>query len=118
MPRLADYLLARTERALAAVIVVILIVFAATAPNFLTLSNAVDLIEAYAVTTILAAGLFVVLVSGGIDISFAATASATQYVAAHLTSEYGWGPVESIGLACALGFGLGAINALLTYYLR
>jgi simple sugar transport system permease protein len=118
MPKLVDYLLARTERALAAVIIVILVVFSATASNFFTLSNAVDLVESYAVTTILAAGVFVVLVSGGIDISFAATASVTQYVAAYVASEYNWGPVEAIGLACILGFLLGSVNALLTYYLR
>ena len=56
----------------------------ADSPYFLTMPNLVDLVEAYSVTTILAAGVFVVLVSGGIDISFTATASATQYLAAYL----------------------------------
>ena len=68
----------RTETSLAAVIVIVAIVFSISSPYFLTLSNASDLIEAYSVTTILAAGVFVVLVSGGIDISFAAVASVTS----------------------------------------
>ena len=70
----------RTETTLAVVIVLIGLIFSVSSPYFLTLSNAADLIEAYSVTTILAAGVLVVLVSGGIDISFTAVASVTQYL--------------------------------------
>ncbi len=108
----------RTESALAAVIILVGLVFSVSSPYFLTLSNAADLIEAYAVTTILAAGVLVVLVSGGIDISFAAVASVTQYVAALVATRYGAPAWLAIGLACALGFALGAVNGLLTHYLR
>jgi simple sugar transport system permease protein len=114
----ASLLLERSETALAVVIVVLAVVFSLSSPYFLTLSNAADLIEAYAVTTILASGVFVVLVSGGIDISFAAVASVTQYVAAIVATELGFPALPAIGLACLLGFLLGSINALLTYYLR
>lgn len=108
----------RTETALAAVILIVALVFSLSSPYFLTLSNATDLIEGHSVTTILAAGVFVVLVSGGIDISFAAVASVTQYVAAIVATRYGVPAFPAIGLACVLGFGLGTINALLTYHLR
>jgi simple sugar transport system permease protein len=118
MRRLGAHLFGHTETTLCAVIVVIGVIFSLASPYFLTLSNFVDLVEAYSVTTILAAGVFVVLVSGGIDISFAATASATQYVAAFAATRYGVGPAAAIGLACLLGFALGSVNALLTYYLR
>src|SRR5262245_18772432 len=87
--RLPGAIFARTETALAAVIIVAGAVFSLSTPYFLTLSNAVDLIDTYAVTTILAAGVFVVLVSGGIDISFAATASVAQYAAAYVATAYG-----------------------------
>lgn len=118
MRRLAGLLFRRTETVLAVVIVALAVIFALSSPYFLTLSNATDLVEAYAVTTILASGVFVVLVSGGIDISFAAVASVTQYVAAVVATEMGFGPVPAIGLACLIGFLLGSINALLTYHLR
>lgn len=108
----------RSEAVLAVIIVIICVLFGFASPYFLTLPNFADLIEAYSVTTILAAGVFVVLVSGGIDISFAAVASAAQYLAAYMATTYGFGPVSAIGLACALGLSLGAINALLTHYLR
>jgi simple sugar transport system permease protein len=107
-----------TETALAAVIVIAGALFSFLTPHFLTLSNAVDLIEAYAVTTILAAGVFVVLVSGGIDISFAATASVAQYAAAYAATRHGVPAVSTIALACAVGIALGALNGLLTHYLR
>ena len=118
MRSLISLVFGRTETALAAVILILAVTFSLTSPYFLTLSNAADLVEAYSVTAILAAGVFVVLVSGGIDISFAAVASTTQYVAAIVATRYGFGPVTAIGLACILGFALGSINAILTYYLR
>lgn len=114
MPRIAF----RTETALLAIIVIACAVFALGSPYFLTVPNFADLLEAYAVTTILAAGVFVVLVSGGIDISFAATASVAQYVAALAASRYGADPILTVTIACAVGLVLGAINAALTHYLR
>ena len=77
-----------------------------------------NLIEAYSVTTILAAGAFVVLVSGGIDVSFTATAAAPQYLAAYLIAQLGYPAAPALALAGLLGATLGCLNALLTYYLR
>lgn len=108
----------RTETALTIAIIVAASVFAALSPFFLTWPNIADLIEAYSVTTILAAGVFVVLVSGGIDISFAAVASAAQYLAAYVATEMGMPLVPTIAMACLLGCCLGLFNALLTYHLR
>jgi simple sugar transport system permease protein len=116
--RYVGLLLRRTETALAVVIILVALVFSVSSPYFLTLSNATDLIEAYSVTTILAAGVLVVLVSGGIDISFAAVASVTQYAAAIVATRYGAPAWLAIGLACLVGFALGSVNALLTHYLR
>jgi simple sugar transport system permease protein len=78
MRKLLGAVFGRTESALLAATVMTAIVFSLSSPYFLTFSNFVNLIEAYSVTTILAAGVFVVLVSGGIDVSFTATAAATQ----------------------------------------
>ena len=49
--------------------------------QFLTMQNLFDLLTSYAFVGILALGLLVVLIAGGIDISFTATASVAQYVA-------------------------------------
>ena len=117
MRKVIAAIFSRTETALGLVIVTVAMVFSFSSPYFLTLSNAADLFEAYSVTTILAAGVFVVLVSGGVDISFAAVASVTQYIAAIAAVKYGVPALPAIALACALGALLGCVNALLTYYL-
>lgn len=118
MRKLAAAAFARTEYPLALAVVITGVVLSVASPYFLTASNFVNLIEAYSVTTILAAGSFVVLVSGGIDISFTATASAAQYVAATLVVRHGVSPAPALLAAAALGVALGAVNALLTHYLR
>jgi simple sugar transport system permease protein len=118
MRSLITTIFGRTESALVAAIVVTGTIFSLSSPYFLTVSNFVNLVEAYSVTTILAAGAFVVLVSGGIDVSFTATASGAQYLAAYLATQYGLPATPALALAAALGIALGSINALLAHYLR
>ena len=57
--------------------------------QFLTLQNLFDLLTSYAFVGILALGLLVVLIAGGIDISFTATASVAQYVTLTEANTYG-----------------------------
>jgi simple sugar transport system permease protein len=118
MRRLLTVGVGRTETALAGAILVITIVFSLASPYFLAVPNFVNLIEAYSVTTILAAGVFVVLVSGGIDISFAATAAATQYLAAALATNYGYPMLPVLAAAAVFGVAMGSLNALLIHFLE
>jgi len=118
MLKLFAALFGRTESVLLAAILVTAIVFSLLSPYFFTLSTLVNLVEAYSVTTIFAAGAFVVLVSGGIDVSFIATAAASQYLAAYLIAQVGCPAAPALALAAILGAALGCINVLLTYYLR
>lgn len=107
------------EGYLAYVLLVLIIIFTVMSERFFTLRNLLDLAESYAVTGIFALGLFVVLVTGGIDISFAAVASVTQYIIATLALNYGLDSATgSIILAVIIGGLLGMINALLIYYLK
>ena len=108
----------RPEAWLLAVIALVAALLAASAPGFVTLSNAVDLIETYSVQAIMVMGLFVVLVSGGIDISFAATASVAQYAAALLATRAGLSAAACIAAGLAVGTALGCINAALIYFVR
>ncbi|XUJ36238.1 hypothetical protein ACQ5SK_14830 [Bradyrhizobium japonicum] len=57
--------------------------------QFLTMQNLFDLLTSYAFVGILALGLLVVLIAGGIDISFTATASVAQYVTLTVANAYG-----------------------------
>ena len=108
----------RPETWLLAVILVVGAFLSATAPGFLTLANAIDLIESYSVQAIMALGLFVVLVAGGIDISFAATASVAQYATAMLATQTGLPGFACIGLGLLIGTALGCLNAALIHYVR
>ncbi len=59
--------------------------------QFLTLANFSNLLAASAVNLIFAVGLVVVLIAGGIDISFAVAASVVQYVAFYALDAVGGG---------------------------
>lgn len=108
----------RPETWLALVILVAGTAFSVLAPGFLTWPNVIDLVETYSVQAIMAMGLFVVLVSGGIDISFAATASVAQYSAALLAGRLGLPAPVVIAAGLAIGTALGCLNAALIYHLR
>ena len=119
MPSLLSALFGRTETALAAAILVTAIVLSLSSPYFLTVPNLVNLVEAYSVTAILAAGVFVVLVCGGIDISFTATACGGPVFRGDPGDEARHAARADPGCCRrCLGIGLGALNALLIHYLR
>jgi len=106
------------EAWLLAVIVVMGGLLSAIAPGFLSVGNVVDLLETYSVQGILALGLFVVLVSGGIDISFMAMASVAQYLAAFLAARWHWPGIACIPIGLLVGVALGCINATLIHFVR
>src|SRR4051795_12516950 len=81
-------------------------------PQFLTMQNLFDLLTSYAFVGILALGLLVVLIAGGIDISFTATASVAQYVALTIANAYGANWLTVFTIAIGIGVALGAVNAL------
>ena len=105
-----------TELSLLAVIVVICLYLSFATDQFFTLGNAFDLLNTSAVNIIFAVGLLVVLIAGGIDISFAVAASVVQYCAAIVLGWIGGGNwVIGLIVAGALGVMLGAFNAFLIH---
>ena len=108
----------RPEAWLLGVIVIVGTALSLAAPGFLTLANVVDLLESYSVQAIMALGLFVVLVAGGIDISFSATASVAQYGAALLATQAHLPGIVCIPAGLAIGTALGCLNAALIHFVR
>lgn len=104
----------RAEAYLIAVLVGLAAILAAVSGEFLTLENAYDILRNYAFLGILALGELVVLVSGGIDVSFMAIATVAQYLMGIVLTRYG---IDSLVVALVLplpiGAALGAVNALL-----
>ncbi|MCP4384446.1 MAG: ABC transporter permease [Hyphomicrobiales bacterium] len=87
--------------------------------HFLTLGNLTSLLNNNSVNLIWAVGLLVVLVAGGIDISFAVAASVVQYVAVYCFQAVGGGNWVIGFVVCGLlGIGLGLINAWLIHGFR
>lgn len=104
---------------LAWVLLTFILFFSLVSDQFLSVQNLLDLAESYAVTGIFALGLFVVLVTGGIDISFAAVASVVQYLIASLFVHYQFdNALLSIALAILCGTLFGMLNAWLIAWLR
>jgi simple sugar transport system permease protein len=100
------------------VILVICVNLGVANGQFLTVQNLFDLLTSYAFVGILALGLLVVLIAGGIDISFTATASVAQYVALAVANAYGANWFIVFAIAIGVGGTLGAINAILIQKLR
>src|ERR1700709_1668105 len=77
------------------------------APSFLSAGNFASLMNNNAVNVIWAVGLLVVLISGGIDISFAVAASVVQYLTALSLHAVGGGWIFGVVFAGGFGIALG-----------
>ncbi|MBG6245190.1 sugar ABC transporter permease [Candidatus Symbiopectobacterium sp. 'North America'] len=115
---MADLKNYRHEVWLALLILVLFIGLAWRSDEFLTLGNLYDLVNNYAMLTILACGLFMVLISGGIDISFPAMAIIAQYVMVLILRDIGGNFVVAYLIAGGVGILLGSENAILVNRLR
>jgi len=108
-----------TETWLMIIIASLSLVLSITTDQYFSLVNLFDLLNISAVNIIFAVGLLVVLISGGIDISFAVAASVVQYVAFYILSDMGGGNwFLGFVVTALLGIVLGAINAGLIHYFR
>ncbi|MBO9101269.1 MULTISPECIES: ABC transporter permease [Rhizobium] len=108
-----------TESALIGVIAVICIYLSFATDNFFSLGNTFDLLNTSSVNIIFAVGLLVVLIAGGIDISFAVSASVVQYVTVIALGWIGGGGwVSGLIIAGSVGILLGALNAFLIHGFR
>jgi simple sugar transport system permease protein len=116
MPRLG---IGDTERWMILVLLVMGACLSVLTSTFLTLPNLFDLLNASSVNIIFGVGLLVVLIAGGIDISFAVAASVVQYLTA-LTLGWVGGGDWALGLILAAAFGaaLGCFNAFWIYQFR
>jgi simple sugar transport system permease protein len=108
-----------TESSLLVVIALMSIFLSFATDNFFSLGNTFDLLNTSSVNIIFAVGLLVVLIAGGIDISFAVAASVVQYVAVLLLASIGGGGwMSGILIAGAIGILLGCLNAFLIHRFR
>jgi simple sugar transport system permease protein len=113
-------ILAHHESYVFIAIVILSILITAINPSFFSLENLFDLLRSYTMMGVFAVGVLFVLISGGIDMSFTATATITGYVVAVLLLRFGksMNIIEVFAIAGAIGIVLGAINAALIYFFK
>lgn len=113
MPDLSKRLLHSHEGKLLVVVLALFVFLSFATRSFFSLQNMIDLLTSYSFSGMLAAGLLVVLISGGIDISFTASASVAQYVAMTIANHYHIGWIDVILICAVVGIACGIINAVL-----
>ncbi|MDR1613603.1 MAG: ABC transporter permease [Planctomycetota bacterium] len=90
-------------------------------PSFLSFENITDLLKSFTVLGIFSLGMFMVIVSGGFDISFTAIAQAAQYTVVALlvfrwqSAGYIW---VAIVLAVLFGLILGCLNGVVIHFFK
>ena len=106
-------LMKKNETYLLLIVIVFSIVITTINPVFMTWENMFDLLRSSSGTAVLAIGIFVVLLSGGIDVSCTAIAICGQYIAINVLIASG---VDNILVAflisIGVGLALGAVNAV------
>jgi simple sugar transport system permease protein len=102
------------EGLLVAVIVVVVVTMALASPAFFTASTFFALVRSSMVPLIFALGVLLVLISGGIDVSFPAIAIFAAYATVKWLLEAGLdpGPVVVFAIAMAVGGLLGLLNGV------
>src|SRR5260370_18376186 len=108
----------RNEFFLALLIVALGIGFTLHNTKFATIGNLLDLIKSYSFFGILSVGVLVVLLSGGIDISFTAIAQVAEYVSVSWILAYGGNLGSAFLAVCVNRTLLGLFNGLLINFIR
>lgn len=112
-------LLSKTQFYVLLIIIVYSVVVAFTNPAFATVQNTFDIARAASVTMILAFGVMLVLISGGIDVSFAIVAVFSAYASIMFIKATGFDNIfVAFVISAAVGALLGLINVLIIHFFR
>ncbi|MTD16302.1 ABC transporter permease [Nakamurella sp. YIM 132087] len=98
-------------------LVLLWVVFAVSADNFLTAGNARAILFAAAVLTIAAAGEAMVVLTGNLDLSVGSVMGLSAYVTADISTHVDGGPLLVL-VAVAIGAVLGLLNGALVALLQ
>lgn len=109
----------KNETYLFLILLVYSVVVTSVNPAFFTLENLFDILRTGAGRSILAMGVLVALLSGGIDVSFTAVAISGGYIAVRVVMATG---IDNLAFAflvsCSVGIALGLINGLIIAFFR
>lgn len=108
----------RQEFFLACLVIVLCIMISSVNKDFFSIDNVLDIVSNYSMLGILACGLVIVLISGGIDISFPATTATCQYLMGIYMLNHHVGFISIFAVSIVVGIVLGLINGLIIYYTK
>jgi len=111
--------LKQMEKYLISILIAYIIIVSVVSKNFLSVNTLFDLLKTSSGTLILAAGVLMVLISGGIDVSFTAIAVVSGYSSILLMMKLGVDNIFfALIVAAIIGLLLGIINALIIYFFK
>jgi simple sugar transport system permease protein len=113
-------IISRHETYVFLAIAIFSIIITAINPRFFSLENLFDLLKSYSLMGTFAVGMLLVLISGGIDLSFTAIATIAGYTVAVLLLNRGeqLDIVIVFLIAGAIGVLLGLVNAAIIHFFR
>lgn len=107
------------QKMLLIIIVVYSIFVSIKNPGFLQIQTVFDIVKTSSTTMIVAIGLLVVMISGGIDVSFMAIALFGSYTSLYIMIQTGINSLAfAFAVSMAIGICLGLVNALLINWLK
>lgn len=111
--------LRRSEMVIALVLVVTMVVIGTINPAFWHPDNLFNLVRANVVIGIMALAVLLVMISGGIDVSFPAFAAAAMYLTVIAMNHFGYqGVVLPLICATLIGVACGLLNAFFIHTFR
>jgi ribose transport system permease protein len=103
-------------------LIALIIISSILSPQFLDVTNFMNILRQNAVVFMLAIGLLMVIQTGGIDLSVAGNAAVCGMLFAIAISWWAWNTIVGLILAIivsiAVGIGIGALNGVLISYVR
>ncbi|MDI2031496.1 ABC transporter permease [Saccharopolyspora sp. TS4A08] len=102
-----------SQVAAAGALIVVFIVLSIVAPSFLTADNLFNLGSQTSVNAVMAVGVTLVIITGGIDLSVGSVAALSGVIGVLLMAEYGFNPLLGIVGGLVVGALAGLVNGLL-----
>lgn len=94
-------------------IILIVIIWTAIAPNFMTFKNWMNIFRQVSMIAILAAGVFFIMATGDFDLGVASVVGLSGCVFAKLMVSFSWPPILAALAAILLAVGTGALNGVM-----
>lgn len=94
------------------VLLILIIAVSLATPIFLTPNNIVNVLQQVTINAIVALGMTVVILTGGVDLSVGSVIGFSGATMATLMGNHGWGFIPTLLVGLAIGVVIGAFNGL------